>query len=638
MSNSNLSEQEINELNQSIKIIVSEYSSKKEAMDKLKPIIIEKKTEYNNKIKLYQEITKKIILQENSIEKIQNKIVKIEKHQKTLLLNLTKKCYYHLLDISENINNKLKYESLSKFLKLLTIKNYNEPFEGISILKNEYELKNLLQYLNEIYSNLDKTNIQTYKDFYLFYKENSKSNLEYPFDFLFEFIGTIFERIELKNNLLQQKKELDIENQNKNSLFLDLKKIETEIRQNDSVYRSLGMYRKYIHKILQKYKESKENSDFNSLKKIFLTIENSKNFEQVNNLDNMSSLTMKSEYSFSENSSVNLSISYIVLPSVNNGIINLEEKNKKEKIKDEKKIKVKVEELKIKRSSSLKKNKNFISKNSIIVDENSSRNKINKTEINISENNKNNINNKKNDNNNNDNTINNNVHNNKNNNNNNNNNNNINNNDNNNSKININEKHYKNKILTEDKFDDESSLQRLNTNENIENPQLENKKNEIEENLKNEEFEIFKKINPEKIKLKTQRNLNPLNKINSNTTYLDKNNSKRKFPKFFRNIKGDECENSETMSLIVPNRNLKLIGINNKTLIKDSICDEMIVSNLGTQTIKPSRGDYINELNKKNNGVLNFYLNPELLKKKEDYNALIIEKPIEASNCCVSCT
>ena len=125
---------------------------------------------------------------------------------------------------------------------------------------------------------------------------------------------------------------------------------------------------------------------------------------------------------------------------------------------------------------------------------------------------------------------------------------------------------------------------------------------------------------------------------NSNTTYLDKNNSKRKFPKFFRNIKGDECENSETMSLIVPNRNLKLIGINNKTLIKDSICDEMIVSNLGTQTIKPSRGDYINELNKKNNGVLNFYLNPELLKKKEDYNALIIEKPIEASNCCVSCT
>ena len=52
MSNSNLSEQEINELNQSIKIIVSEYSSKKEAMDKLKPIIIEKKTEYNNKIKL----------------------------------------------------------------------------------------------------------------------------------------------------------------------------------------------------------------------------------------------------------------------------------------------------------------------------------------------------------------------------------------------------------------------------------------------------------------------------------------------------------------------------------------------------------------------------------------------------------
>jgi hypothetical protein len=102
-------------------------------------------------------------------------------------------------------------------------------------------------------------------------------------------------------------------------------------------------------------------------------------------------------------------------------------------------------------------------------------------------------------------------------------------------------------------------------------------------------------------------------------------------------MKGDEGTNSESMSLLLPNKNPKLIGINNKTLIKDSICDEMIVSNFGTRTIKPSRGDYINELNKKNN-VINFYLNPELLKKREEYNTLIIEKPIEASNCCVSCT
>ena len=31
-------------------------------------------------------------------------------------------------------------------------------------------------------------------------------------------------------------------------------------------------------------------------------------------------------------------------------------------------------------------------------------------------------------------------------------------------------------------------------------------------------------------------------------------------------------------------------------------------------------------------------LNPELLKKKEEFNNLIIEKPIETSNCCISCT
>ena len=584
MSNSNLSEKEINELNQSIKIIVGEYSSKKESMEKLKPIIIEYKTEYNNKIKSYQLLTKKIISLENSLEIIENKIVKIEKKQKTLLLNLTNDCYHHLVDISENINNKFKYETLSNFLKLLTIKSYNDPNDGILIFKNEYELKNLLQYLNEVYSNFDKYNIQKYKDFFLLYQENSKKNYEYPFDFLFEFIGTIFDKIDLKNTLLKKKFEIENEIENKNILFLELKKLETEIRENDSIYRSLGMYRKYIHKILEKYKESKENSDFDSLKQILLTIEKTKNFDvnQVNNFDNMSSLSMKSEYSFSENSSINnLSVSYIVLPSVNNGIVNLEEKEKKNE--DKKKIKIKIEEVKI--NSNNKKNKNN-SKNTINNDDNS--------------NNKNNQ---------------------------------------------STNKKYKtgNEPKLSEKIDDEklekqnNSYQYLNTNDNIENSSIKNKRIKKDDTTKEDNNEIFKKINPEKLKSKNQKNINKPHLSNTNLNYLDRSNSKRQFPKIFRHMKGDEGTNSESMSLLLPNKNPKLIGINNKTLIKDSICDEMIVSKFGARTIKPSRGDYINELNKKNN-MINFYLNPELLKKREEYNTLIIEKPIEASNCCVSCT
>ena len=587
MSNSNLSEEEINELNQSIKIIVGEYSSKKESMEQLKPIIIELKTEYNNKIKSYQLITKKIISLENSLEIIENKIVKIEKKQKTLLLNLTKDCYHHLIDISENINNKFKYETLSNFLKLLTVQIYNDPNEGILIFKNEYELKNLLQYLNEVYSNFDKYNIQKYKDYFLFYQQNSKKNYEYPFDFLFEFLGTIFDKIELQNSLLKKKYEIEKEIENKNILFLELKKLETEIRQNDSLYRSLGMYRKYIHKILEKYKESKENSDFDSLKQILLTIEKTKNFDvnQVNNFDNMSSLSMKSEYSFSENSSINnLSVSYIVLPSVNNGIVNLEEKEKKNE--DKKIIKIKIEDVKI-NSNNLKKNKN------------NSKNIINNDKKDNSNNKSNQSTNKK--------------------------------------------LRAENDYQLSDKIDDEkiekesSSYQNLITTENIENSSIKNTIIKKDDTIKEENNEIFKKINPEKLKSKNQRNLNKQHLSNANLNYLDKSNSKRQFPKIFRHMKGDEGTNSESMSLLLPNKNPKLIGINNKTLIKDSICDEMIVSNFGTRTIKPSRGDYINELNKKNN-MINFYLNPELLKKREEYNTLIIEKPIEASNCCVSCT
>ena len=525
MSNSNLSEKEINELNQSIKIIVGEYSSKKESMEKLKPIIIEYKTEYNNKIKSYQLLTKKIISLENSLEIIENKIVKIEKKQKTLLLNLTNDCYHHLIDISENINNKFKYETLSNFLKLLTIKSYNDPNDGILIFKNEYELKNLLQYLNEVYSNFDKYNIQKYKEFFLFYQENSKKNYEYPFDFLFEFIGTIFDKIDLKNTLLKKKFEIENEIENKNILFLELKRLETEIRENDSIYRSLGMYRKYIHKILEKYKESKENSDFDSLKQILLTIEKTKNFDvnQVNNFDNMSSLSMKSEYSFSENSSINnLSVSYIVLPSVNNGIVNLEEKEKKNE--DKKKIKIKIEEVKI--NSNNKKNKNN-SKNTINNDDNS--------------NNKNNQ---------------------------------------------STNKKYKtgNEQKLSEKIDDEklekqnNSYQYLNTNDNIENSSIKNKRIKKDDTIKEDNNEIFKKINPEKLKSKNQKNINKPHLSNTNLNYLDRSNSKRHFPKIFRHTKGDEGGNSESMSLLLPNKNPKLIDINNKTIIKDSIYDEMIVS------------------------------------------------------------
>ena len=470
------------------------------------------------------------------------------------------------------------------FLKLLTIKSYNDPNDGILIFKNEYELKNLLQYLNEVYSNFDKYNIQKYKEFFLFYQENSKKNYEYPFDFLFEFIGTIFDKIDLKNTLLKKKFEIENEIENKNILFLELKRLETEIRENDSIYRSLGMYRKYIHKILEKYKESKENSDFDSLKQILLTIEKTKNFDvnQVNNFDNMSSLSMKSEYSFSENSSINnLSVSYIVLPSVNNGIVNLEEKEKKNE--DKKKIKIKIEEVKI--NSNNKKNKNN-SKNTINNDDNS--------------NNKNNQ---------------------------------------------STNKKYKtgNEQKLSEKIDDEklekqnNSYQYLNTNDNIENSSIKNKRIKKDDTIKEDNNEIFKKINPEKLKSKNQKNINKPHLSNTNLNYLDRSNSKRHFPKIFRHTKGDEGGNSESMSLLLPNKNPKLIGINNKTLIKDSICDEMIVSKFGARTIKPSRGDYINELNKKNN-MFNFYLNPELLKKREEYNTLIIEKPIEASNCCVSCT
>ena len=564
MSNINISEKELNELNESIKIIVLEYSSKKETMEKIKPIILELKTEYNNKIKVYQEITKKLISEENLIEDIENKKVKLEKKQKLLLINLNKECYNHLVEISQNINNKLSYDTLSNFLKFLMIK-FNDPYEGILIFRNEFELKCLLYYLNKIYLNLDNTNIEKYKEYYISYQENSKLIFQYPFDFLYEYLGTIFSKIELKNKLNVMKNEINKEIENKNKMFLTLKKIETEIKQNDSLYRSIAMYRKLINKILEKYKESVENKDYNSLKQILMTIEKTKNINQVNNIDGISSLSMKSEYTLTENSSVNnLSISYIILPNLNNnGVINLEERKKK------KKISVKVEEIKTNKTSK-KNNKKIHEKyrDDNSINTSSSKNKsINKdnsisiSEIKIKE------------------------------------------------KKNISEDEKLKEKLSDNKSE-EISYENLKTNENIEEPSTINT-NTINTNnkfiSKEENEEFYKRIIPEKLKGKNKRNNN--NNIKTNNHYKTKEDN------------------------LILNKDLKLTGLNNITLIQNSICDEI----LSNSVIKPSDKNYINELNKKNNKV-NFYLNPELLKKKEEFNNLIIEKPIETSNCCISCT
>jgi len=311
-------------LSDSLKYLINEYQKKKEELEKLRPEIINIKTEFNTQIKIYQEITQKIITCEEEIEKKLNKISKIKTNQEiSIFNNLNRKCFSHLLELSKNNNQNLK--------DLFNILNYkNKESEFFIILKNENEFNYLLHYSYKIYKNLfqiDKKRFDEIKNFF----DNLKI-YTYPFDFIFEYLKNNILILNLNTEITMKKKNLDLEIQNKNIKFLEIKSIENEIIQQENYYKTLIKYRKVIHSLIDKYKEI-EKENFEGINEYLNTIVQIKNYDftRNNNFDNMSSLSLQSEYTVSENASLisnSLNISNLLNNNTNASKKNEEKKDK----------------------------------------------------------------------------------------------------------------------------------------------------------------------------------------------------------------------------------------------------------------------------------------------------------------------
>ena len=311
-------------LSDSLKYLINEYKKKKEELEKLRPEIINIKTEFNTQIKIYQEITQKIITCEEEIEKKLNKISKIKTNQEiSIFNNLNRKCFSHLLELSKNNNQNLK--------DLFNILNYkNKESEFFIILKNENEFNYLLHYSYKIYKNLfqiDKKRFDEIKNFF----DNLKI-YTYPFDFIFEYLKNNILILNLNTEITMKKKNLDLEIQNKNIKFLEIKSIENEIIQQENYYKTLIKYRKVIHSLIDKYKEI-EKENFEGINEYLNTIVQIKNYDftRNNNFDNMSSLSLQSEYTVSENASLisnSLNISNLLNNNTNASKKNEEKKDK----------------------------------------------------------------------------------------------------------------------------------------------------------------------------------------------------------------------------------------------------------------------------------------------------------------------
>ena len=629
-----LSLEEENILKDAKIFLQEDYNIKTEQLKLLKQELSQIKKQFQNQIQEYQNDIKLTIDKEKEIQLLYSKISKKKKRRSLILKNsFNNKFYIHLLEISSN-NKKEKilknYFSLLMLENPLEIKNIKELIE---ILKNEEEIKNLLYYSYKIYYDLNQKDINLYnnlKEKFEKYICDLKDLEEggYPFDEMYECLGIIFEIIEYEKNIKENNFILNKLIEKKNGKFVEIKNIENRIKSYYKNIKKIKSHIKIIHSLFDNFKEQNANNN-SSLKEL---IENIKEYKKIDfdyhkmnpNFDAISSLTFGTYCTQSEDSSMKSStlgsksklINNKLIKSNNNNINNKVSKFNNNELKSEKTDKE--ENLKNNKNIKLNKNlkekqNNIINMNNISINANGNKNNKIKNNIFINENNKENkkqINSKNNKYNN------------------------INFIEIKNSKIN----NKQNKLFSNQNKDLNSNKNKPNINDNKEilKNNINKSQNQSEEQ-KSQNDKIEPNINKEN-KIEEEKEIIDNKKIITNFANLHLLGSK------IDQLKHREPDESVEMTMPKENTNKNYNIINSEYNFNDSsVCDEMISFNYenGNNMGRSTTNDYINKIGVKNNVVLSqeLYKNKLFMRRNmNDFGKLKIEKSIEASTCCVSCT
>ena len=712
------------------------------------------KSEYENKLKEYNNIKEKISKLKETLKKEykeystrKQNVDEKEKEIETLLLKISKISKNFLLSVNKSINKKFynnlegilgdkqKEKSFYQFFNF-TLNLYNigkvyhfQQNENINldkikelcynnaenennknilkILRDETEIRNLILYLLEIFENLNKEGIQIYnkiKDIFLnIFNELNKEQKQYPIDLLYDYMKNIFMIIDFKNEVQNIKIILNNFIKEKNIKFIQIKNLESSIKEQITNKKIISNYLKTLNSFFFRIREEiTKKDDEKIIKELLEDIEKykkmiSNNNKLNNNIDAMTSLTICTNYSFSDKSLIKNKFleNQTSKENLDNENKNAnEENNSKEKKKTVSLIKPKKNNipknyLNVKKGNKQSIKNQFQNINKIINE--SKRDSKNENKRNYLKRSKNgNIND-------------------------------------------INDFHYKtlNKIasLTKQKFHNiETNKTKFKTQQKKYNREKSFNKNNKSLNLKqnsknNKEKVLIPELKSQKIvkikmnkgnirTMKENKNIHKLNNIifNNNTKeyYINKNNEnnhslnktgnskanktqifqrksqylssnkdknlnnsdKKKENELIKDKSFVSIENLIKMESSMINssnkpkneekilkkeidNNIKEINIENKenkynndslniNEIKDSICDEMISKNYEPKNclINPTNNNYINKLGIQQNIVWseNLY-NNKIKKSKQFYNKkLNIEKSIDAFACCTSCT
>ena len=564
--------------------------------DKLNPLLEEKKStkiKFQTHVKEYQNEVKLTLEKEREIEQLFSKISKIKKKRALIMNNsFNNKFYNHLLEIADNPE---KEKILKNFFSILLIQKQKEERtvkELIQILKDKEEIKSLLYYASKIYSDLRINNEKEYlnlkKNFEKYFSEIEESEKrQYPFEDLFECLNIIFEIIESEKKIKDNNEILAKLTEKKNAKFVEIKIIELKIKEIKKNIKIIQNNIKIICSFIDKFNEKKkDNLTEKEIKELLEGIEEYKkqeteNLKKSTQFDVITSLTFGTYYTLSEDSSVksNRLSSKNGLNLINSQITN-----------NINKFEIKKNDYGTDSNSNLETNDRNIKRKVNEKFKNSDKNnKLKQKDINTIKNNNKTFDNK------------------------------------------YAENLKKGKLI---KIENKNTLPKHNEKTTDTIPT--SNKNKIKKEEKKVENENKENMKYPYNKIKEEKEITSEKKVPYTFTDLNNLGSRMNQLKF--------READESIEMSMPRENVKKLDVlNNDNFINDnSVCDEMVSMNyeIAKKNERSTTNDYINKIGVKNNLVVSkeLYKNKLFMRRNNNAGKLQIEKSVEVSTCCVSCT
>jgi len=192
-----------------------------------------------------------------------------------------------------------------------------------------------------------------------------------------------------------------------------------------------------------------------------------------------------------------------------------------------------------------------------------------------------------------------------------------------------------NNLKNEQKYNNKAKNNKINSNINILNNNINNDKIENDKTIIYDDYlENFNNFKDESNKEENEKNKTKIknNLLNLQKFGLEINEMKKKY--------NEESYDMENTKELITRNNIDNYNSEDSSNNDSSVCDEMILSNYESNNLgRFTKNNYLNKIGIRNNVVLSqeLYKN-KLFMRENNKGDIKIEKSVDPSTCCASCT